>query len=60
MESSDCNFPRVFRVWFVEQAKEIARRCVVPPLRPKPKDPPFQVKPSLGPAVAFIIENVKR
>ena len=56
----ECNFPRVFRAWFTEQGREVARRCVQPPLRPKPKDPPFAPRPSLAPAVSFLIQNVKR
>ena len=59
-ENIDCNFPRVFRAWFTEQAKEISRRCVEPPLRPKPNKPPFQPRPSVNPAVCFLVENVKR
>ena len=57
---SDSNYPRTFKVWLAEQAKELARRCVEPPLKPKPKDPPFVKKPSLLPAISFLVENVKR
>jgi len=60
LESADCNFPRVFKVWFVEQAREIARRCVQPPLRPRPKDPPFEPRPSLRRVLKFLVEHVKR
>eukprot|EP00095_Tigriopus_kingsejongensis_P008859 maker-scaffold15_size728074-snap-gene-4.23 protein:Tk08859 transcript:maker-scaffold15_size728074-snap-gene-4.23-mRNA-1 annotation:"PREDICTED: uncharacterized protein LOC100880791" len=60
LESLESNFPRVFKVWFVEQGREIARRCVEPPLRPKPKSPPFQPRPSLGPTTSFLIDNVHR
>ena len=56
----ESNFPRVFKVWFAEQAKEMARRCVEAPLKPKPNQPPFEAKPSLEPAVAFIIKHVQR
>ncbi|XP_059079589.1 uncharacterized protein LOC131877807 [Tigriopus californicus] len=58
--NADSNFPRVFRVWFVAQAQEVARRCVEPPLRPKPKAPPFKVRPSFGSACSFLIESVHR
>jgi hypothetical protein len=60
LEDVESNFPRVFKVWFFEQAKEIARRCVDPPMKPKPNLPPFQPKPSLEPAVGFLVTNVKR
>lgn len=60
IESPDCNFPRVFKVWFVEQAREIARRCVQPPLKPKPKEPPFEPRPSLRPILKFLVDHVKR
>ena len=59
-DNIDSNFPRIFKTWFFEQAKEIARRCVEPPLKPKPKDPPFEPRPSLGPAIGFLVKNVKR
>ena len=51
LEDIDSNFPRVFKAWFSEQAKEIARRCVEPPIRPKPNQPPFQPRPSLASAI---------
>lgn len=62
IEDVDSNFPRVFKVWFKEQGKEIARRCVEPPLAKKrpPNAPPFQPRPSLLPTVGFIVDNVKR
>ena len=56
----DCNFPRVFRAWFIENAKELARRCVEAPLKPKPSAPAFTVKPSLEPAVSFLVASVQR
>ena len=56
----ESNFPRVFKVWFAEQAKEMARRCVEPPLKPKPNQPAFEAKPSLETAIAFIIKHVQR
>ncbi len=60
IENVDSNFPRVFKVWFAEQAKEIARRCVEPPLKPKLNAPPFEPRPSLKPSVAFIVDHAKR
>jgi len=56
----DCNFPRVFKAWFVENAKELARRCVEAPLKPKPNAPPFVHKPSLEVAVSFLVASVQR
>ena len=47
-------------MWFAKQAEEIVRRCVMPPLKPKLSDPPFECKPSLKPAAAFLAENVQR
>lgn len=32
----------------------------MPPLKPKPSDPPFECKPSLKPAATFLAENVQR
>lgn len=60
LENVESNFPRVFRVWFCEQAKEIARRCVEAPLKPRPNARPFEPKPSLEPTVSFLANNVKR
>ncbi len=39
IQSADCNFPRVFRAWFVENSRELARRCVEAPKNPKPNAP---------------------
>lgn len=60
ISSSACNFPRVFRTWFVENSIELARRCVEAPKKPKPSAPKFEVKPSLEVAVGFVIKNVQR
>jgi hypothetical protein len=35
-------FARVFKVWFLENSKEIARRCVAAPLKPAPNAPKFE------------------
>ena len=42
------------------QARELARRCVEAPLKPKPNAPPFVARPSLEPAVVFLVNAVKR
>lgn len=59
VEHKDCNFPDVFKKYFTAQAVELARQCVQPPLKRKPKDPPFEPKPSLWPVVGFLINKVK-
>jgi len=60
VQATNCNFPRVFRVWFVENCKELARRCVEAPLKPKPNQPPFVARPSLEAAVVFLVNSVQR
>jgi hypothetical protein len=60
IKASDCNFPRVFRTWFVENAKELARRCVEAPKKPKPNAPKFESSPSLETAVCFLVTSVQR
>lgn len=52
------NFPPVMRRWLVAQAQEIARRCVEPPSKPRPKDPPFVRRPSLLSVAKFLLENI--
>ena len=59
VEATSCNFPRVFRAWFIENSKELARRCVEAPLKPKPNQPPFVARPSLEEAVAFLVKSVQ-
>lgn len=61
IEASESNFPDLLKVFFVGQAVEIARRCVQPPLKPNPKDPPFKPRPSLREVCEFLIKDcVKR
>ena len=60
LSETETNFPRVFKAWFVEKAREIARQCVEPPKKPKPNAPPFVKKPSLQPAISFLVKHVKR
>lgn len=57
IEEKECNYPPLFRRWFLAQAIEIARRCVEPPAKKKPKDPPFVLKPSMEPVVSFLIDE---
>lgn len=42
------------------QAKEIARRCVEPPLKKKPNEPPFKPAASLLKSIDFLIDCIKR
>lgn len=48
------NFPRLLETHFVAQAREIARRCVEPPLKKNLRAPPFEAKPSLLPVVQYL------
>ncbi|RUS76937.1 hypothetical protein EGW08_015310 [Elysia chlorotica] len=59
-EITDHNFPEFLRTNFQAQATEAARQCVQPPLKKKPKDPPFVPKPSLRPVAEYVIECVKK
>lgn len=60
-EIPEHNLPQFLKTNFQAQATEIARQCVQPPLRKKPKDPPFEPKPSLKPVSEFLIrECIKR
>ncbi|XP_008192661.2 uncharacterized protein LOC663687 [Tribolium castaneum] len=54
------NFSPSFNRHMIGQAKEIARKCVEPPLKKKPNEPPFQPSPSLKKSVEFLIDCVKR
>ncbi|XP_038065267.1 uncharacterized protein LOC119735578 [Patiria miniata] len=56
----DHNFPEIFSKMFASQAVEIARQCVTPPLKKKPKDPPFEAKPSLQPVCEFLVRECVR
>ncbi|KAH3724365.1 uncharacterized protein LOC127852309 [Dreissena polymorpha] len=61
IEAAESNFPDLLKKFFVGQALEIARRCAQPPLKPKPRDPPFKPRPSLLEVCQFLVtECVKR
>ncbi|CAG2238926.1 unnamed protein product [Mytilus edulis] len=60
IELEDHNFPEILKVNFISQATEIARKCVQPPIKKKPKDPPFEPQPSVLPVVKFLVESVKK
>ncbi|XP_066993090.2 uncharacterized protein [Anabrus simplex] len=57
----DTNFPKLFKLFFSGQAKELARQCVEPPLNPKRKDnAPFKPSPSLQRVVSFLVSSIKQ
>ncbi|XP_074656157.1 uncharacterized protein LOC141909586 [Tubulanus polymorphus] len=60
LELVDHNFPEVFSRYFFGYAVEITRRCVQPPIKKNPKDPPFQPKPSLKLVADFLFTCVRR
>lgn len=52
------NFPVTLSRFLTGQAKEIARKCVEPPLRLANSQNKFEPKPSLLPAAKFLVEAV--
>ncbi|XP_013780599.1 uncharacterized protein LOC106464969 isoform X2 [Limulus polyphemus] len=60
VELKESNFPDLFTKFFCGQSLEISRQCIQPPLKRKPKDPPFEPKPALWPIIRFLIKEVKR
>ncbi|KAL8575354.1 hypothetical protein ACOMHN_048647 [Nucella lapillus] len=56
-EVAEYNLPHFLKVNFQAQAVEIARQCVQPPLKKKPKDAPFTPKPSLQPVCDYLIRD---
>jgi len=58
VEESSSNYPPVLRRYLLAQAAEVARRCVEPPKRTRPKDPPFQRSPSMRPVMEFLISSL--
>lgn len=60
-EVTEHNLPPLLKTNFQAQATEIARQCAQPPLKKKPKDPPFSPKLSLKPVCEYLIkECIKR
>lgn len=59
-EISECNVPPDLLSVFTGQAQELARQCVTPPLKPKPKDPPFQPSPSLQKVASLLVNDCLR
>ncbi|KYN18484.1 PREDICTED: uncharacterized protein LOC108762463 [Trachymyrmex cornetzi] len=53
----DTNFPPLFNRYLVGQGRELARKCVEPPLRKQQN--PFTPSPSLNTVVSFLIKSVK-
>ncbi|CAL8082990.1 unnamed protein product [Orchesella dallaii] len=54
------NFSTAFQKYFQAQMTEIARQCVEPPLNKKKASHTFEKRPSLFPAVKFLVESVHR
>lgn len=57
LECQGHNYPDMFQKMVIAQAIEIARQAVEPPLKKKPKDPPFEPSPSLQKVVDFLIKD---
>jgi len=49
-------FPADFHNMIKMQAIEIARKCVTPPIKPKPKQPKWKLTPSVKPVIEFLDE----
>lgn len=60
VELVEQNFPDVIRQNLLGNAIEITRKCIQPPVKKKPKDPPFEPKPSLKLAADYLFKYVKR
>ncbi|XP_046142863.1 uncharacterized protein LOC114873756 isoform X2 [Osmia bicornis bicornis] len=58
LEDADTNFPPLFRRYFLAQGKELARKCVEPPLKKK-SQAPFTPSPSLNTVTSFLVKSVK-
>lgn len=59
LQDVETNFPPMFQRFCIGQAKEIARKCVEPPLNKKKNAEPFSPKPSLLPVLSFLGKLVK-
>ncbi|XP_014666702.1 PREDICTED: uncharacterized protein LOC106808481 [Priapulus caudatus] len=57
VELRGSNFPKLFNRIFMGNAIEIARRCVEPPIKKRPKDPPFVPQKSLLPVTKYLIND---
>lgn len=53
------NFSAALNTHIIAQAKEIARKCVEPPLKKNKNEAPFQPTPSLKKTIEFLINCVK-
>lgn len=60
IELKDSNFPENLVRVFIGQAVDMARTCVEAPLRRRPKDPPFEPKPSLRLVCDFLVDQCAR
>ena len=59
LENIESNFPRIFKAWFSEQAKEIARRCVEPPLKVSVRSAAIGSAPNIYIRVILNIKNLR-
>lgn len=59
LQDADTNFPPLFTRYLIAQGKELARKCVEPPLKKHPQQAPFIPSPSLNVVVSFLIKSVK-
>ncbi|XP_065175794.1 uncharacterized protein LOC135805649 [Sycon ciliatum] len=60
MELKTSSLPSEFQVYMAGQSEELARQCVQPPLRPKPRAPPFTPAPSLRRVATFLVMECAR
>ncbi|XP_045479314.1 uncharacterized protein LOC123684226 [Harmonia axyridis] len=58
-EEVKTNFSAALNTHIIAQAKEIARKCVEPPLKKNKNEAPFQPTPSLKKTIEFLINCVK-
>ncbi|KAK0176771.1 hypothetical protein PV328_000876 [Microctonus aethiopoides] len=55
----ETNFPQLFCRYLLGQGREIARRCIEPPIKLKPNQK-FSPSPSLNSVASFLIRTVKK
>lgn len=60
LQDADTNFPPLFTRYFLGQGKELARKCVQPPLKKdRQQHTSFTPSPSLNTVASFLIKSVK-
>ncbi|XP_056639960.1 uncharacterized protein LOC130447264 [Diorhabda sublineata] len=60
LQQVNTNFSPALQRYIISQAQEIARKCVEPPLKKKPREPEFKPVPSLQKCVEFLVDCIKR